>query len=144
LQLEPTALRHYNLATQLVRRGADRDAVMHFRQAIRLRPDWAAPMAECAWVLATADDDKLRNADEALNLATKACELTAWKEPDIVDALAAAQAEAGQFTLAVMTAQKAHLLATQKGDTGQAGRIDKRIDLYKAAKPCRRGAREIK
>ncbi len=141
VQLEPTALRHYNLATQLVRRGADPEAVSHFRQALRLRPDWAAPMAECAWVLATADDDKLRNADEALNLARKACELTGWKEPDIVDALAAAQAEAGQFGLAVMTAHKARLLAMQKGDVGQAGRIDKRIDLYKAGKPCRRGAR---
>jgi len=127
-----------------VRRGADREAVTHFRHALRLRPDWPAPMAECAWVLATADDDKLRNADDALSLATKACELTGWKEPDIVDALAAAQAEAGQFGLAVMTAQKARLLAMQKGDTGQAGRIDKRLDLYKAGKPCRRGAREIK
>jgi tetratricopeptide (TPR) repeat protein len=144
VQLEPTALRHYNLASQLVRRGADSEAVTHFRHALRLRPDWAAPMAECAWVLATADDDKLRSADEALNLARKACELTGWKEPDIVDAMAAAQAEAGQFGQAVMTAQKARLLAMQRGDVGQAGRIDKRLDLYKAGKPCRRGAREIK
>ena len=144
VQLEPTALRHYNLASQLVRRGADREAVTHFRHALRLRPDWPAPMAECAWVLATADDDKLRSADEAVSLARKACELTAWKEPDIVDALAAAQAEAGQFGQAAMTAQKARLLAMQKGDTGQAGRIDMRLDLYKAGKPCRRGAREIK
>jgi tetratricopeptide (TPR) repeat protein len=144
VQLEPTALRHYNLASQLVRRGADREAVTHFRHALRLRPDWPAPMAECAWVLATADDDKLRSAEEALNLAGKACELTGWKEPDIVDALAAAQAEAGQFGQAAMTAQKARLLAMQRGDIAQAGRIDKRIDLYKAGKPCRRGAREIK
>jgi tetratricopeptide (TPR) repeat protein len=144
VQLEPTALRHYNLATQLVRRGADREAVTHFRHALRLRPDWAAPMAECAWVLATADDDKLRSAEEAVNLARKACELTAWKEPDVVDALAAAQAEAGQFGQAVMTAQKARLLAMQRGDIAQAGRIDKRLDLYKDGKPCRRGAREIK
>ena len=144
VRLEPTAARHYNLASQLIRRGADRDAVAHFRQAMRLRPDWPAPMAECAWVLATADDDKLRNAHEALTLAGKACELTGWKEPDIMDALAAAQAEAGQFGQAVMTAQRAHLLAMQRGDTGQAGRIDKRLDLYKAGKPCRRGAMEIK
>ncbi len=144
VQLEPTSLRHYNLATQLVRRGADREAVTHFRQALELKPDWSAPMAECAWVLATADDDKLRNADEAVRLAGKACELTGWKEPDIMDAMAAALAEAGQFGQAVMTAQKARLLAMHNGDAGQAQRIDKRIGLYKAGKPCRRGAREIK
>ena len=144
VRLEPTALRHYNLATQLVRRGGDREALMHYRQALLLRPAWPEAMAECAWVLATADDENIRNGGEAVRLAQKACELTQWKAPDIVDAMAAALAEAGQFGQALLTAQKARLLAMQRGDVGQAGRIEKRIELYKARKPCRRGAREIK
>ncbi len=144
VQLEPTALRHYNLATQLVRRGGDREALMNFRQALQLKPTWPEAMSECAWVLATADDEKLRNGGEAVRLAQKACELTQWKAAAIVDAMAASLAEAGQFGQALLTAQRARLLAMQRGDVGQAGRIEKRIELYKARKPCRRGAREIK
>ena len=144
IQLEPTALRHYNLATQLVRRGGDREALMNFRQALQLKPAWPEAMAECAWVLATADDAKLRNGGEAVRLAQKACELTQWKAPAIVDAMAASLAEAGQFGQAMLTAQRARVLAMGRGDVGQARRIEKRIELYKARKPCRRGAREIK
>ena len=142
VQLDPTAARHYNLAAQLVRRGADAEAIAHFREAIRLRPDWPAPMSECAWVLATADDARLRNGNEAMKLARKACELTGWKDAGALDALAAAMAESGQFGQALMTAKTARQLAAKSGNVRQVERIDKRIALYQASKPCRRGRAE--
>jgi tetratricopeptide (TPR) repeat protein len=144
VKLEPNAARHYNLATQLVRRGSDRDAILHYRQALTLRPAWPAALAELAWVLATADDAKCRNAGEAVRLAQQACQLTNSAQADTLDALAAALAEAGQFPQAVAAAEKARDLAKAASQTQMADRIAKRIDLYKANQPCRRGAREIK
>lgn len=144
VQLEPTGLRHYNLATQLVKRGADAEAIGHFRSAIRLRPNWPAAMGELAFVLATADEDNLRNGAEAVRLARAACELTGWREADALDALAAALAETGQFEQAAAHAAKAREIAIQRKRTSQAQRIAKRIALYESGKPCRRGAREVK
>jgi tetratricopeptide (TPR) repeat protein len=144
VKLEPNAARHYNLATQLVRRGSDRDAIVHYRQALALRPAWPAALSELAWVLATADDAKLRNAGEAVRLATQACQITNSTQADALDALAAALAEAGQFPQAIATAEQARTLAKAAAQTQMADRIAKRIDLYKANQPCRRGAREVK
>ena len=144
VRLEPNAARHYNLATQLVRRGSDRDAIAHYRQALAERPAWPAALAELAWVLATADDAKIRDAAEAVRLAQKACQLTNSTQADTLDALAAALAEAGQFPQAVEMAAKARDLAKADGQAQMAERIAKRIDLYKANTPCRRGAREMK
>ncbi len=144
VKLEPTALRHYNLATRLVRIGRDGDAAVQFRLALAKRPTWPEAMSELAWVLATSDEADLRDGKEALRLAGWACKLTKNKQPDMLDALAAAQAELGQFDDAVATARSARSLALGIGHRQMADRIAKRIALYKLRKPCRRGAREMK
>ncbi len=144
VKLEPTAPRHYNLATRLVRLGQDREAVVHFRRALARRPAWPEAMSELAWVLATSDEQAVRNGAEALRLARMACKFTKNRQPDVLDALAAAQAEVGQFDEAVATATKARDLAKAAGRRQMAERIARRIELYRARKPCRRGAREIK
>ncbi|MGB2819369.1 MAG: tetratricopeptide repeat protein [Phycisphaerae bacterium] len=144
VKLEPTAPRHYNLATRLVRLGQDREAVVHFRRALARRPAWPEAMSELAWVLATSDEESVRNGGEAVRLAQMACKFTKFSQPDVLDALAAAQAEVGQFDEAVATAQKAHDLAEAAGQRQMAERIALRIKLYQSRKPCRRGAREIR
>jgi len=140
VKLEPNALRHYNLATRLIRIGRDREAVVHFRQALARRPVWPAAMSELAWVLATSDESAVRNGGEAVRLARQACTFTKYQQADMVDALAAAQAEVGQFDQAVTTARKAQLLAKAAGYRQMAQRIARRIQLYQQKKPCRRGA----
>jgi len=144
VKLEPNALRHYNLATRLVRLGRDRDAVVHFRRALAKRPAWSEALGELAWVLATSDEAAVRNGHEALRLARQACTFTRFGQADMVDALAAALAEVGEFDQAVAAARKAHELARAAGQAQMASRIARRVRLYEARKPCRRGAREIK
>ena len=144
VKLEPTALRHYNLATRLVRLGRDREAVVQFQRALAARPTWPEALGELAWVYATADEEKIRNGAEALRLAQWACKLTKNTQPDMLDALAAAQAEVGLFDQAAATATQARKLALGLGHRQMADRIGKRAALYRDHKPCRRGAREIK
>ena len=50
-----------------------------------------------AWVLATSPTDNLRNGKRAVELATKAADLTSYQVPHILSTLAAAYAETGDF-----------------------------------------------
>ncbi len=63
-----------------------------------------------------------------------ACELTSWKEPNDLDALAAAHAEAGDLAKAVDYQEKALGLYKDEDDL-KKGR--ERLALYKAGKPYR-------
>ncbi len=42
-----------------------------------------------AWLLATCPDNSIRNGEQALLYAHQACELSNWRNPDIIDTLAA-------------------------------------------------------
>jgi len=60
-----------------------------------------------AWILATHPRRELRDAQQAILLATAACEATDFRNPRLLDALAAAHAEAGNFTEALDLATQA-------------------------------------
>ncbi len=84
-----------------------------------------------AWVLATCPDAASRNGKQAVINATKACELTDWKNAGYLDTLAAAYAEAGDFEKAVEWQTKVlHLAGEQGSDAYRA-----RLELYKSGKP---------
>jgi WD40 repeat protein/serine/threonine protein kinase len=87
-----------------------------------------------AWPLATSPDDQVRDGNKALKLATKAAAATARKDANILDTLAAAYAEVGQFTNAVRVEEEAMALLKnedQKLDYGL------RLKLYQASTPYR-------
>jgi len=76
-----------------------------------------------AWNLATASDPALRDPDEAVSLARRACELTGHGKPELLDTLAAAFAAAGRFDEAEKTAEKAEKLAEAAGSEALAREI---------------------
>ena len=76
-----------------------------------------------------------RDGVRAVQLAERACTLTAYKDAVFLDTLAAAYAEAGRFHQALQSAQKAVELALAKGHAELARDIEKRMQLYKAGKP---------
>jgi tetratricopeptide (TPR) repeat protein len=96
--------------------------------------DLAFSYNELAWPLATCWEGSIRDGKKAIELATKACELTEWKNPNFLDTLAAACAEAGRFDDAVKWQKKAleHPEVFAAEDYEQ---IKQRLKLYEARKP---------
>ena len=123
-----------NFGRLLAERGRMASAIEQFREAARLRPEWAAPHAEAAWLLAVAADGRVRKPAEAVMLATRAVELTGGRDPVALDALAAAYASAGNFSSAVATAEAA-LSLTLSRDASRA--VRERLELYRERKAFR-------
>ncbi len=134
VKLDPTSVSaRTNLGRALMAQERVGEAVVELREAIRLAPDYVPALREAAWVLATSPDDTLRNGKEALSLAQRAVEVTGGKDVAVLDALAAAYAEEGQFEEAVDTAHRALAVAT----AAESGELRSRAALYEARRPFR-------
>ncbi len=92
-------------------------AFADYEQAIRINPDYDQAYVSRAWLLVSCPDPKFRNAKRAIESATRACELTKWKQPYEIGTLAAAYVEAGDFAAAAKYQSRANeLLNTAKQD----------------------------
>jgi tetratricopeptide (TPR) repeat protein len=98
-------------------------------------PAIALPLHGLAWLQATYPLAELRNGTEAIKNATRACELTNWKEGSSIDTLAAAYAEAGDFESAVKWQEKAITLVSKPWRHMLDVGMKARLELYQAHKP---------
>jgi tetratricopeptide (TPR) repeat protein len=89
-----------------------------------------------AWVLATSPDEKLRDGQRAVKMATEACKLTEYKQGHILSTLAAAYAETGDYDNAVKWSEKsAEVGKTENADHAES--YKKELETYKAHQPYR-------
>jgi protein O-mannosyl-transferase len=138
LEIDPDdAQARLNLGRALCRAGKTAEMLVEWREVIRLVPNSIGVRRSAARLLATYPDASLRNGKEAITLAQRAVELSNAEDPLALDALAAAQAEIGQFQLAEETANQAAALAARQQKPDLAESIKGRIPLYKDGKPCR-------
>ena len=126
-----------SLALALAGQGRLEEAIPHYEGAIRLGPDDPRPYNNLAWIRATHPDPGFRNGAEAVRLAERACELSGQRDPNLLDTLAAAYAEAGRFPEAVATAQKAAEMALSAGWKELASGIEKQLQHFKEGRPYR-------
>lgn len=110
-------------------------ALADYRQAIQLDPKLAYPYNNIAWLNATATDEKYRDGKQAVELATKACELCSWTNSYRIGTLAAAYAETGDFDNAIKFQTKA--IELNPADTAFVKGAQARTLLYLDRKPYR-------
>jgi Flp pilus assembly protein TadD len=127
------------LALALDRQGNPREAIKEYRAALAVRAELPAAANNLAWLLATGQEPSLRNGPEAAELAAQACRLTHDETTVYIGTLAAAQAEAGQFSEAVATAQKAINCARLRVEPEIAERNHQLLEFYQARKAYHEG-----
>lgn len=128
---------HAYLGTALAMKGDKADALRHWQAVLKRDPDNLRVLNDTAWLLSTVQDSALRNGSEAVRLANHAVELTQGQEPMLLGTLAAAYAEAGEFSKAIETEQLASNLARQQGKERLAGLLDSRLAAMQAGKALR-------
>jgi tetratricopeptide (TPR) repeat protein len=124
-----------NLGVIYTQAGNYELAIQSFTKAVELKPNSSIALNNLAWALATTGDISVQDANKAINLAERACELTGHKNPGSLDTLAAAYAAAGRFEDAVMTAQKAVDAAKASGQEKPVSEIQNRLELYQEGRP---------
>jgi len=141
LRLNPNdALARNNLGDLLFQKGDVSGALAQWDELIRLQPDHLFALGRSAWLLATSPENSIRNGSRAVELAERAVQLDGGRQPIVLDALAAAYAEAGRFAEAVQTAQRAMARASDPSTRTPAElqkAIQARLELYRAGKSYR-------
>lgn len=109
-------------------------AAKDFAEAIQVDPNYLPAYNNAAWLAATCPEEKFRNGKLALDYAERAANMTQGKVWEILDTLAAAQAENGDFVAATKTSQQALTLGE---DAAVHAGVRDRMTLYQAGKPYR-------
>jgi tetratricopeptide (TPR) repeat protein len=129
---------HGNLGIAMIKEGRTDEGIAHVERALELRPGDAGfqnTVATVAWMLATAQQASPRNGARALELATRASLASGGKNPAILRTLAAAQAETGDFTNAIQTAQTGLQLARGQNNASLVEELRREINRYETGQP---------
>jgi Flp pilus assembly protein TadD len=120
---------YYNLGFACARQGDLAQAAEYLRKALNLRPDDTEVCCELVMTLLKQD-----KAEEALVLASRAAEMTKYKDPAILELLASAYAAAGRFDDAVKAAEASLKYAHAAKNESLIAEISRKLELYKQKK----------
>lgn len=127
------AAAHLSHGRILFEQQAHAAAIADYEVVAALNPNESEAWRVIGVLSAGSPDPNARNAERAITAATRACELSSWKDWNPVSILAAAYAEAGQFDLAIRWAKEALRLAPPEEQVTR----ELRITQYESGQPYR-------
>jgi tetratricopeptide (TPR) repeat protein len=120
------------------RLGKYAEALKEYDYLISLHPrnvTLARALSDRAWFRATCPNASFRNGQQAVKDAKAACSIMIWKDEDMIDTLAVAYAETGDFNSAVQYVSQA--LAVKGISANSAKLFQKHLALFQQQKPIR-------
>ena len=118
--------------------GKYTEALKEFNSLVALHPravTLARVLSDRAWFYATCPNASLRNGQQAVKDAKAACSIMIWKDEHMIDTLAVAYAEVGDFNSAVQYVSQA--LAVKGISPKGAKLFQKHLALFQQNKPIR-------
>ena len=136
IELDPTFVKALLIRGKASKRKFDHaSAIADYAEAIRRAPENAEARQTLAWTLATCPRREFRDGARGVREGTRACELTGWKSPECLNALAAACAESGDYEAAVKWQSRAVELLPLDDKVRPLFR--RRLFIYEAKHPYR-------
>ncbi len=116
--------------------GKYKEALNEFNSLVSLHPrlvTLARALSDRAWFYATCPNPSFRNGQQAVKDAKAACSIMVWKDEHMIDTLAVAYAETGDFNSAVQYVSQA--LAVKGISANSAKLFRKHLSLFQQQKP---------
>ncbi|MFC1792770.1 protein kinase [Planctomycetota bacterium] len=114
--------------------------IASYEAALRIDPNHSAAMNNLAWLRATCRAHEHQDRKLAVQLATRACELTVWGNYEYTSTLAAACSEVGDFGAACKWQQKSMDLLPQDCPAGLRTDYKARLQVYESQTPYHQGS----
>ncbi|MGL4593443.1 MAG: tetratricopeptide repeat protein [Thermoguttaceae bacterium] len=122
----------------MISTGRHKEAAELLESVLKEDSEDVVSINNLSWILSTSPTDEIRDGKRALELATKACEMTDYQKAYILSTLAAAYAEIGDFESALKWSQKSIDLSSE--DDTLKDRVDdlkKELQSYQKKEPFR-------
>ncbi|HVE17389.1 MAG TPA: tetratricopeptide repeat protein [Chthoniobacterales bacterium] len=126
---------HSEVAAIYFEDGKIEAALDHYRRAVAIAPDNISDLNDLAWILATAATSTPGNRQAAIATAATANTLANGSDPVILQTLAVAHANAGHFSEAIETVDRALKLPVDNPPLDQS--LQGLRNLFDAGKPYR-------
>jgi tetratricopeptide (TPR) repeat protein len=110
-------------------------AAADYATAKRLKSNDNSTLNQVAWFEATCPDGAFRDGQAAVRDATRACELSKWRDPEAIDTLAVAYAEIGDFGQAVRYATQC--VAMNNSSAHLRAQMQEHLHAFHENKPWR-------
>lgn len=134
LRVEPGSAEAYEERGRVHQdKGCYAAALADYQRAVEHGPSDPGCHNQYAWMLAACPQAEYRNGVRAVALARRGCELTHWQDANLLDTLASAHAECGQFDEALRWASK----ALERAPDEIKETVRAHIELFRSGQPAR-------
>jgi len=123
---------HSTLASVLADAGQFSRAIKEYKESLRLQPNQHHVQQILAQILIMDKNTPFYNPPQAVTHAQKACELTAYRQPQKLETLAAAYAADGRLPQAIATTKQALSLTSWPWRQGNPNTLKKQLAFYQA------------